>query len=177
MTDEQLKQMSDYDINANEPMQSWITRLEEFGVFFSAPLDIDFLMLEHYCEEYKQSMSEREGPRISINTETGNKKLFIKDIESAGFECPEYTYRMENDVRLTLKECGGNGSTYSLEQRQLMIWYNYFFLNRGKPSTHFSVLASIEKEQLNRKMPPVFARLISRVESKISGDLNENNTT
>ena len=58
-----------------------------------------------------------------------------------------------------------------------MIWYNYFFLNRGKPSTHFSVLASIEKEQLKRKMPPVFARLISQVESKISGDLNENNTT
>lgn len=177
MTDEQLNQMHDYDINATESMQSWINRLEQFDVFFSAPLDIDFLMLEHFGEEYKQSISETEGPRISINTEAGNKTVFIKDIESTGFECPEYTYRTGSDVRRSLKECGGNGSTYSLEQKQLMIWYNYFFLNRGKPSTHFSVLASIEKEQLKRKMPPVFARLISQVESKISGDLNENNTT
>lgn len=177
MTDEQLNQMHDYDINATESMQSWINRLEQFDVFFSAPLDIDFLMLEHFGEEYKQSISETEGPRISINTEDGNKTVFIKDIESTGFECPEYTDRTGSDVRRSLKECGGNGSTYSLEQKQLLIWYNYFFLNRGKPSTHFSVLASIEKEQLKRKMPPVFARLISQVERKISGDLNENNTT
>lgn len=173
LTDEQLDQMHDWDNNETESMQRWINRLEDYDVFFSAPLDIDFLMLEHFGEEYKQSISGTEGPRIFINNEDGKKMAYIKDIESTGVEYSEYINRMINDVRHALKECGGEGSTYSPEQKQLMIWYTYFFLNRGKPSTHFSVLSSLEEEQLVERMPSVFARLISRAESKLSGDSNE----
>lgn len=177
LTDEQLDQMQDWDNNEAESMQSWINSLEEYDVFFSAPLDIDFLMLEHFGEEYKQSISGTEGPRLFINNEDGNKTAYIKDIESTGFEYSEYTNRMVNDIKRALKECGGDGSTYSPEQKQLMIWYTYFFLNRGKPSTHFSVLSSLEEQQLLERMPSVFERLFSRAERKISGDLNENDIT
>ncbi len=32
--------------------QGWIARLEAFGVFFSAPLDLDFMMMTHYPKAY-----------------------------------------------------------------------------------------------------------------------------
>lgn len=80
---------------------------------------------------------------------------------------PEYTERIENDVHSTLKECGGDGATYSDEQKRLMIWYTYFFLNRGKPSTHIEALSRIDNEQLKTTMPDVLCRLIASAEKKL----------
>lgn len=80
---------------------------------------------------------------------------------------PEYTERIENDVHSTLKECGGDGATYSDEQKRLMIWYTYFFLNRGKPSTRIEALSRIDNEQLKTTMPDVLCRLIASAEKKL----------
>lgn len=41
---------SDYGIIVDD--QGWIARLERLGVFFSAPLDLDFMMMTHYPEAY-----------------------------------------------------------------------------------------------------------------------------
>ena len=78
-------------------------------------------------------------------------------------------------VKNTLKEHGGDGTTYSPEQKRLMVWYTYFFLNRGKPSTHFSVLSSIEPITLKERMPEVFDRLIIQAEQKIKDGFGEDN--
>ncbi len=96
-------------------------------------------------------------------------------MEESDISCSEYDERVNVDVKNTLKEHGGDGTTYSPEQKRLMVWYTYFFLNRGKPSTHFSVLSSIEPITLKERMPEVFDRLIIQAEQKIKDGFGEDN--
>ena len=175
MSPEELDLMHTWDNSQTDIMQTWINRLEDYGVFFSMPLDIDFLMLECFQQEYKQSIDANEGPRIRVNTDKGRKEIKIKEIEESDISYSEYDERVNGDVKNTLKEHGGDGTTYSPEQKRLMVWYTYFFLNRGKPSTHFSVLSSIEPITLKERMPEVFDRLIIQAEQKIKDGFGEDN--
>ena len=95
------------------------------------------------------------------------KKGLIKNIESKKEKPVEYQERIKCDVKNTLKECGGEGITYSEGQKKLMIWYNYFFLNRGKPSTHILALSQIDESILIKNMPSVICRLIGRAKTLI----------
>lgn len=45
-----------------------------------------------------------------------------------------------------------------------MIWYNYFFLNRGKPSTHILALSKMGERDLLSNMPSEIERLIRAAE-------------
>ena len=56
LTDEQLDGMSEWDVLDVASMQTWLDCLEQYNVFFSAPLDIDFMMLEQMESEYKESL-------------------------------------------------------------------------------------------------------------------------
>lgn len=51
-----------------------------------------------------------------------------------------------------------------------MIWYTYFFLNRGKPSTHIAVLSRLNDEAIKDNIPPVLGRLIEAAERILKGD-------
>lgn len=53
---------------------NWFNKLEEFNVYFSSPLDIDFLMLQHYKEHYLDMLSSKEGPVVSYADSGGNSK-------------------------------------------------------------------------------------------------------
>lgn len=170
MSDEDLDKMSEWDNTDTDLMQRWLDYLEMYNVFFSAPLDIDFLMLESFEDEYKKTLNEKEGPRLYIEQDGQKEQVNICHIETRGLSCPEYDERIRKSVGLTLKEHGGNGSTYTKEQQKLMVWYNYFFLNRGKPSTHISAISAIDGEDLRGAMPPVFARLIALAEKMLKGD-------
>lgn len=171
LSKEQFEGMADWDATNKEVMASWITMLESRDVFFSSPLDIDFLMLEQYLDDYKKTLGKNEGPRLKVTKDGKKATIRISEIETTPSEYEgEYKERIKNDIRLTLKECGGEGSTYSAAQQQLMIWYSYFFLNRGKPSTHFLMLSSIDSEKLKEKMPNVFRKLINTAMKKIHGD-------
>lgn len=176
LSDEALDKMSEWD-DSIETMQGWLNRLEQMNVFFSAPLDIDYLMLEHFGNEYKKTLSEKEGPRIKVVIGKRTEKVYIRDIEAGGLNYSEYDERIKKDVGLTLKEYGGNGSTYTTEQQKLMVWYNYFFLNRGKPSTHIAALSTIDTKTLENSTPPVLKRLIAAAEKMLKGDADENNPT
>lgn len=171
LSDERLKKMHTWDSGEVEILQGWINRLEKYNVFFSTPLDIDFMMLEKYENIYKNILDDKEGPYLMINTKEKNYRRYIKEIEALETTCQEYETRINIDVHNTLKSCGGNGDTYSREQRKLMIWYNYFFLNRGKPSTHIEALSKITNEMLISTMPSVFGRIITAVECMLEGPL------
>ncbi|WP_329844528.1 ATP-dependent nuclease [Veillonella atypica] len=171
LSDERLKKMHTWDSGEVEILQGWINRLEKYNVFFSTPLDIDFMMLEKYENIYKNILDDKEGPYLMINTKEKNYRRYIKEIEALETTCQEYETRINIDVHNTLKSCGGNGDTYSREQRKLMIWYNYFFLNRGKPSTHIEALSKITNEMLISTMPSVFGRMITAVECMLEGPL------
>ena len=170
LTDEQLDGMSKWDVSDVTSMQKWIDKLEQYNVFFSAPLDIDFMMLEQMGSEYKKSLNPAEGPRLEIFKEGQTKRILIQAIEETGAHPDEYGARIKKDIKSTLKEEGGGGSTYSTEQQELMIWYTYFYLNRGKPSTHIAVLSRLNDEAIKDNIPPVLGRLIEAAERILKGD-------
>lgn len=95
----------------------------KINVFFSAPLDIDFMMLEQMGDMYKATLDTREGPCIDI-AQSGKKERITK-IENDGEIHSEYETRILKDIKNTLKEEGGDGHTYSPEQQKLMVWYTY----------------------------------------------------
>lgn len=170
LTDEQLDGMSKWDVSDVTSMQKWIDKLEQYNVFFSAPLDIDFMMLEQMTSEYKKSLDTAEGPRLEIAEDGKKKRVLIQTFEETGTYPAEYRARIKKDIKSTLKEEGGGGSTYSTEQQELMIWYTYFFLNRGKPSTHIAVLSRLNDEAIKDNIPPVLGRLIEAAERILKGD-------
>lgn len=170
LTDEQLEAMSEWDVSDVATMQTWLDRLERYHVFFSAPLDIDFMMLEQMQSEYKKSLDTTEGPRLEVVVNGKNKRILIQTIEGTGDYSTEYETRIKKDIKSTLKEEGGNGSTYSPKQQELMVWYTYFFLNRGKPSTHIAVLSRLSDEAIQDNIPPVLKRLMETAENILKGD-------
>ncbi|MEG2013086.1 MAG: AAA family ATPase [Anaerovoracaceae bacterium] len=133
MEDKQFNKMNNWNVNEVVIMEGWIKNLQGYGVYFSSPLDIDFSMLTKFKEKYIGTLSSDEGPLIK-----GYGKIQKPEMPEAKED--EYqkllNKRIESDVHATLKDEGGDGSTYSQDEKELMIWYNYFFLNRGKPTTH-----------------------------------------
>ena len=173
MSDETFDGMHDWDVANSETLQSWIEFLEQYNVFFSSPLDVDFLMLEHYGDVYKGLLGKKEGPRLMIKEDGQKHQKYIKEIESSGMSYPEYSTRVEDDVQHALKDCGGDGKTYAEEQKKLMVWYTYFFLNRGKPSTHIEAFSKISDKMLTLSMPTVFEKLISAAEKALKENPHE----
>ena len=170
LTDRQLDEMSTWDVTNVASMQTWLNLLEKYNVFFSAPLDIDFMMLEQMEEEYKNILGETEGPRVDIVLNNSKQRKLISTIEDSDEVYPEYRERIKKDIRNTLKEEGGEGETYTAKQKKLMVWYTYFFLNRGKPSTHIAVLSRLDDESIKNNVPPVLSRLFTAAESILKGD-------
>lgn len=157
LEDKELEKMSGWDVNDNTSMLCWINFLEKYNVFFSAPLDIDFLMLKHYGDYYKYILEKNEGPYIP-------KKGKIIDIEKEEEPCSEYDEKIKDSVQCALKKCGGDGSTFTDDEKKLMIWYSYFFLNRGKPSTHILALSNMEQKNLTDNIPPVIEKILKTSE-------------
>lgn len=54
-----------------------------------------------------------------------------------------------------------------------MVWYTYFFLNRGKPSTHIEAFTKITDENLDSSMPNVFKKLIFSAEKALKEETDE----
>lgn len=162
LSEEILNTMHTADVCDLASMEGWINRLEEYNVFFSAPLDIDFLMLETIGERYIGSLEENEGPVIEILDDEGkNHRLNINKFDKSKY-ITEFNAKIDAGVRQTLKKEGGNGETYSIEQKEWMLWYSYFFLGRGKPTTHIGVLASMSDDELKNETPKVIQRLVDR---------------
>lgn len=153
-------EMKDWDVENVTDMNKWIKFLENYDIYFSSPLDIDFLMISSFKEEYLKILDDSDGPYIQ-------KIGKIKDLEDEDKKCEEYIKRLENDIKDTLKEKRTPGNTFSNEEKELMIWYKYFFLTRGKPTTHRVALLNIEDEMLIENMPDVFVKIKRNIESKL----------
>jgi putative ATP-dependent endonuclease of OLD family len=132
-------------------IQSWIDRYAMYDIFYSAPLDLDFLMLEHYTARYKAGIPKNGGPEIP--DEATEKDAFEKKLRTA--------------IHATLKSEKASGVIYTEKQKKLMIWYNYHFLGRGKPTTHLHVLSAMEDEEILASLPPVFTSIFERIAEKL----------
>lgn len=113
--------------------------LEKYKVFFASPLDMDFLMLSAYEEQYKSLGLE---PQVDA----------VKAIEN------------------TLKSNGATAQSYSEKEKDLMRWYNYLFLNRGKPSTHFLALSTMSDTEFSTNLPQVIKLILDATKNELSDD-------
>lgn len=154
MTDEIFSKMHTWTFKDNklDNIISWVNYLEGYNVFYSQPLDLDFLMLEHYTEKYKRAIPIGGGPQMPDKVE----------------EQVKYKSKLDGAIQATLKSEEAKALTYTEEQKELMIWYNYHFLGRGKPTTHISALALMTDEELIENMPPVFNELFEKIKELIS---------
>ncbi len=150
LSDADLKEMHTWPLTCPAELgnlNSWVRFLENYKVFYSNPLDLDFLMLTHYPEFYKNAIPKNGGPRVPD-----------KIIEPTAF-----AEKVKSSLQATLKSENATAITYTNEDKELMIWYNYHFLGRGKPATHIEVLSSMSDEQLNDKIPEIFKKIFKEI--------------
>lgn len=174
LDDNEIDKIQDWKIERPDKqlLGGWTKMLEKFNVFFSAPIDIDFLMLQHYKEYYLDMLSSKEGPVISYVDSGGNsKKVKLTDLDCIDkLQLEGLEKRIEEAKIATLKDKSGPGDSFTREEKELMIWYQYFFLGRGKPTTHMQFLSSISDDELTRNLPPVFEKIVNRAE-ELLGDI------
>ncbi len=119
---------------------SWVRWLEQWGVYFSAPLDLDLSMLTAFHDAYRktatgQPRSSEESAADAILGTAGKGPAVYRD------ECPD--------------------------EYALFPWYRYLFLTHSKPATHLRALAAIDDVELADKMPDVYRRLLNHVDTTV----------
>jgi putative ATP-dependent endonuclease of OLD family len=148
LTDEELTQLAQRNVADDAGMTAWIQHLEAFDVYFSSPLDLDFLMLQAFPEQYHATAPAGGGPQIPI--------------EEAALQ-----QRVQRACRAVLKADGGEGDTYTGEEKQAFIWYSYLFLGRSKPSTHLLALNQLNDAALIGGTPAILSRLVQKIRQKL----------
>lgn len=125
-------------------LASWIVHLEAFDVFLNVPLDLDFAMLSALPKTYKSLAPDGGGPRFP----------------KAGTDPKPFATRV---TRATLGPEGGDGSTYTANEREFFAWYAYHFANGSKPAIHALALAKRNDEIVAKRAPEVLRRMVARV--------------
>lgn len=128
-------------------IQGWAEAFESQGIFMSAPLDLDMLMLSAFPAAYKNLPPGATGPRTDDPTRQ----------ETAG-------------KRVLGDEGYGTAAYASLPaERALFPWYAYLFLGaRGKPAVHMAALGELDDAALAKDCPVVLRRLIEHVRASLA---------
>lgn len=118
--------------------QGWLPWLETQGVFFSTPLDLDFMMLDAFPEAY--------GMIEIIHRETPDGRTVAAVLGKAH---------------------GDFAAQYTEDQQELFSFYHQTFKLGSKPSHHVNALAALSDADLIAHMPPVLSRMIEQIETKL----------
>lgn len=139
---------------------AWINYFaEQFSVFFSAPLDIDFAMIESFLPYYKAIVSDdgRRGPNLP-------------SFDDANF-LPECEKRMKQVLSSTPEDIPQTLlAAYSDNQKKLFPWYKYLFVEGSKPATHMRALLKISGRDWAEKTPACLSSLIAAAKNKLGSD-------
>ena len=117
----------------------WIEQFEERGIFFSSPLDLDFMMIEAFAEVYKIDDDEREHPDAAALKAVLGKKHDVVD------------------------------NQYTEDQLELFDAYHRRFKLGSKPAWHIRAMADLDDAELAADMPTVMSRLFDYVETTLAG--------
>lgn len=130
-------------------MDAWRDYFEKnFGVFFSAPLDLDFAMLEAFPNEYKGLAPPPQGPRLPPPKTSAYKEAILQ--------------RMKQVLAADASNAPADlGSTYTPDQQELFAWYKYLFVDGSKPVTHMRALLAISDRKLTAKAPEILKQLVA----------------
>jgi putative ATP-dependent endonuclease of OLD family len=139
------------DLASSEVGKGWLRWLEGADVFYSAPLDLDLLLLEHYRDAYPTEQEAPEG-----DTSDGSADSNSAD-RSDGAEAAEPSFRQ------VLGRKGLDPTvSYSRDQLDLFPRYRGLFQLGSKPAAHLVALSQLTDEQLLEDLPPVMQRLVKR---------------
>lgn len=146
LSDSELAGMHDWKYaEDSKNLRAWVEALEDFGVFFSEPLDLDLAMLEAFPNAYDATIPGGGGPKMS------EAKAVEAVLGTSGPGAAVYT---------------GRYAKYP----ELMPRYRYHFLTQSKPATHLAALAHIKKRALREGMPPVLQRLLTHANDALRRD-------
>lgn len=119
--------------------QKWVAYLEGQGVFFSSPLDLDFLMIEAFPDAYE------------IDPDM--------DLENPDADTAKAVLGKSHDAF---------ADQYSVGQQQLFDSYHHRFKLGSKPTHHVKALSALDDDALVAEMPAVLDRMITLVEAKLA---------
>ncbi|TCD18667.1 DUF2813 domain-containing protein [Pseudomonas sp. IC_126] len=146
MTDASFAKMHEWE---NSPDHScllgWVNSLKQYGVYFSAPLDLDLGMLNGFPADYAAVIPKGGGPRMAAD----KAAEVVLGVSGPGLSV--YTGPYEN-------------------YPPLFPDYRYHFLTHSKPATHLAALARISKASLVEDMPAVLAEVVRHIASSLKRD-------
>lgn len=154
LSDEQLNNMHTRVSNGEEI--PWMNRLETYNIYFSYPLDIDFMMLEKYPSAYQTLSTGQRGPTIPNVIDT------------------DYTEKVQEAIASVLKKTKKadieaiNISNYP--NHEYYFWYKYLFLGQGKPTSHLNALSQISDGDLETNCPDALKSLIDNINTQMSSN-------
>jgi predicted ATPase len=140
-----LADLDDYDdvgdiTDALKMSELWpiLRHLRKFGIFFAAPLDLDYIMLAKFPRAYKKLEKGESGPHKT-------------DAYAA-----------------VIGEGGSDAAFWSEQNRpERLRWYRYLFLSRSKPSSHLQALGRLTDEQLRDGSPRVVTALVRHIRKRV----------
>lgn len=116
----------------------WIEFLEARGVFFSSPLDLDFMMLDAFGAAYALTNEERSAPDAAML-----KAVLGKAHDTVGGQ-------------------------YSDDQQKLFEAYHTRFKLGSKPTWHVRAMAALGDEALCAGMPEALERMFDNIEAQLA---------
>ena len=140
LTQDEIDDIPSWDADAGIIIDDfgWIARLEALGVFFSSPLDLDFMMMTHYPAAYRVEDHDLEEP-----AEDTIKAVLGKS----------------HDVL---------GGQYSEEEQSYFDAYHRRFKLDSKPTSHIRAMSGIDDDVLVDDMPDVLERMFDAIEAKLA---------
>ncbi|MGJ1435148.1 ATP-dependent nuclease [Sphingobacterium siyangense] len=150
LSDQDFLGMLEWSLKSEEDyknIRKWCKFLTKYNLYYSKPLDLDWLLFNYFKQSYLGTIPTNGGPRIPD-----------KETDTENFNLKVYTA-----VKATLKSEKAIGEFYSESQKEQMIYYNYLFLGRGKPSTHIQALASLDNEEILNNTPPLFKSIFNKI--------------
>ena len=146
LSDEQFAQMHTWqDAESRKILRGWIDCLKPYGVYFSAPLDLDLAMLEAFPKAYEAIIPNGGGPKMAAD------KAAEVVLGTAGPGLTLYTG--------AFKDYPG-----------LLPAYRYHFLTHSKPATHLAALTHIKPKALREDMPSVLAEVLQHIAKSLRRD-------
>lgn len=146
LSDEDFAKMHTWqDEEDRKILNGWINCLKPYGVYFSAPLDLDLAMLGAFPDAYKAIIPKGGGPKMAAD------KAADVVLGTAGPGTAIYT---------------GPFKDYP----PLLPAYRYHFLTNSKPATHLAALTHIKKKDLTDKMPTVLAEVLNHIVKSLRRD-------
>ncbi len=146
LSDQDLENMHTWQGREHvETLEAWMNSLRQHGVFFSAPLDLDLVMLAAFPNAYEAIIPAGGGPKMPVD------KAAEAALGTAGPGLNSYV---------------GNFAKYA----EHFPAYRYHFLSHSKPVTHLTATANLEQPEIRDGMPEPLKAVLEHITRNVKRD-------